>query len=415
MGINSVEDFLSHSSRAGGNFMTWKKDGKVEVWLHTKRLPIALWRHQFPKVTIKEDDDGEAKREVFMGSMNCQEDEAVLKQQYFTDDDGIRQAPPVRCPICLFTEWVRMQVVEGQLSWTKPVFKLDHERDPSRSIVLHAGGIYGAFGERDMDDDKKKELAAAGISLKVAWREKVLAGLNYVFCVVDNAHPDKGILVSTEAGLLGDKVKDVIADTRVSLGDDEGNPYLNPYCFQWIYFKDEQPNKKYKARPLLKVKMTPAIEALILKTPAPDVSKVIEPFNSDTLRAFMERNCLLKGVPWDDIFKNALKVGDKSNKEEQPKEEKAEAGGRRRKKKEEPKPAPEAKTIPCDECKKPMLETATKCDNCGAEYEVTADEPAPPSPPAQTKKRSEAKAEKARAKVEQEAVDEELADDQIPF
>ena len=62
------------------------------------------------------------------------------------------------------------------------------------------------------------------------------------------------------------------------------------------------------------------------------------------------------------------------------------AGGRRRmvaapQPPPEPEPPPVEETIPCDNCQEPMAPDATKCEACGAEYQVEPDADAPPPAP----------------------------------
>src|ERR1700722_16000427 len=141
---NSIDSFLNHktSDRSGGFFKKWRKSDqatKIDVWLHRKRVPIALWQHNFPRVFVKTDKDtGENVTLVWGHSYNCRETEKILKKQHSRKDDGTREYPPLRCPICRMIETVRDMVDEGQISdWAKPIFRFEGDKEKR---IIHAGG-----------------------------------------------------------------------------------------------------------------------------------------------------------------------------------------------------------------------------------------------------------------------------------
>ena len=425
MSINSVDDFLNHGKREGGFFNKWKKPvekkgggGKAKVWLHPKCLPIALWQHGFPRLVVRENKKtGETERNVWGGSFVCHENEQVLKNQYKRDEDGNRRYPPKHCPMCKLIETVRMMVDDGKLSWVEPVFRFEGDDDVS---ILHAGGLYNAFGRDDLTMEEKAEMKAAKIRVggeQGAWRENAQAKMSYLFVVVDNASPDAGAQVAIETGLLGDKVKTVIHDTLAQWeGSDtpeNGDPFKKPYCIQWEYRPDEvEFQKKYHAVAMPMVKLTGGV-LKALKAPPPDVSETISPFNKDSMRATLERHCLIKDMPWDDIFdveespKRAVEGVAEYEDPDAPGEEEAEESEEQEQvekpklKKGKAPPAPQSSVseiqadededglIECDACHEGIPEDeASKCPHCGQEYdekgnmlEKTA------APPPATKKR----------------------------
>ncbi len=423
--MNSVDDFLGHktSTRGGSFFGNWKENGKVDVWMHTKCLPIALWQHGIPRLVVHEKDkDGtpldKPERVFYGGKANCPEDEDFLKGQYKRDDEGNREdgKEAHHCGVCRFADWVFKEVAAGRLDWTKPLFRFE-ATDPSKTLVIHTGGFCNMYSG-DLDDAQLASLKKAAISPKKAWNENALAKCSYLFRIVDNAHPEKGVQIATETSLLGDKVKDVLADARESLRDEKGNPFLHPFAIQWEYRETEsQINKKYHARRIEKHKLTPIIQKLITG-PAPDVSNVIAPMDQKTMRAFLERACVLKGVPWDAIFdvkpveEGADDVPDGDNSDA---EAAADDPAHGNEQDASDGDGAEEEEVACDACGKAAPISATECPHCGEKFDVEEAEAAPPPPPPkQIKKRSEMKkappAPQASGKPKGQQ-----SDDDIPF
>ena len=301
------EAFLSHRlfRTKLSYFNKWKRRNPpiANLWLHTKLYPIAFWRHQFPKISSYE-KDGQKVRRVFSQPYNCYEDESLLREQSRLDDNGKREYPPTKCPACKFIEYVRGEVVSGRLSWTDPV--LTHHDDDGIQTV-HAGGLYGAFNDR-ISDTERSELQTARVSLREAWRQNAMPRLNYLFLVVDNDEPQAGIQVAIETSLVGQMVQELIKDTMISFSDGNpgseklGNPFINPYCVQWEHRKNAIAfGDRYKTRAMPRLKVSPEILGLIKGEP-PNIDSVIEPFDPIVLRTQLEGHCVLKNVPWDEIF-----------------------------------------------------------------------------------------------------------------
>ncbi len=416
-----IDSFLNHKSRgSGGTFLTkWRaKDGPgwVDTWMHTQRMPIALWQHSLPKLFVLEDKKTkESSLVVWGGKHGCYEDESVLKNAWKKNEDGSRELPPLYCPLCRFLDTVRTMVVDGQLKWTQPLFRFVPD-DPSKTQTIHAGGLYGSFGGDKLTDQQKEEMSRAKLSPMEAWKENATAKLNYVMCVVDNNNVSAGVQIAIETALLGDKVKEVINKSRKEFGADKGNPFTNPYAIQWEHKPQEKVfNKKYDATRMGEIQLTPAIAALI-RGPAPDLTRVLAPFDIQEMRAYLERHCLVKNIPWDHIFDVRTREGSKVSEAQErptPKEEKA-----REVQATHPvtTSAPDDDLVACDDCGTAMKETDPKCLKCGKVYI----EEAPPPPPPPMRKRGAAAAvakapppppSSSHAASEQEQLD----DDSIPF
>jgi hypothetical protein len=394
---NTVDDFLNHKSRrSGGTFLKdWKKDGSIVVWLHTKHVPMAVWSHGLPRVVAREDRNGGAPRkEIWGGSYVCHEKESVLLDQYRRDEDGHRDNPPKRCPLCGMLEWTRTMVETKKLSWTRPMFKFEGT-DPTKTQVFLAGGIYGAFGAKNLTPEQRDELAKLGVYQTNAFKQNVMARLGYLLVVVSNADVQAGAQIAQVTGLLGDKVKDCIRKARQPnvLGPERGNPFVNPYAFEWSYSEKALPSNKYDVIRAEGVPLTPLIERAI-RGPAVDVTALRTPFDFASMRAILEKHCLLpKGlVPWDRFFAPPAQeddfgdVGTVPDVGEAPAVETAAAED-------------DEELFACDECGKPIHANDAVCPHCGCVYDVAPEpEPEPePEPVKALPKRSAAKPSVAKA------------------
>ena len=429
----ALNDFLGHTTKTGGGktgfLRGWRKrtPPAVTVFLHRKSPIVALWQHNVPHIYEQKDEGGSVTRRVFGGSWNCLESEAVLTKQYRRDrDTGERLVPPVVCPICRMMEALRDLYEQGAIGFADSLFRWEGD-DPQETQVLSYGGILNQYGSDRLDDTEKAAMAKARISLKEAWKENLFAKCNYLFVVADADDPETGIQVAVETTSLGDHVKECIRNQMVSLGEEDGNPILNPYALRWEHnAKAAEFSKKYKCIAMPKVVLTTELAELIDGDP-PDISGITRPGNITTLRADLEAHWVGKvGLDWDAIFgpAEAAGFGQAHEGEEAPEEAPAAPAvapraapraqapaaakaapaapqaapqapatpvgntsvteGRKRKP-AAPEPAPEPapnlqETIPCDECGHPMLKVDTTCAQCGAEYEMDASD-APAAPP----------------------------------
>jgi hypothetical protein len=394
---NNVDEFLKHkTTERGGQFLkNWKEKSPPEIntVLHMKRMPVIIWQHGFPRIVIREDKDTKKiTRLIWGGNYKCREDEKTLKKQYHRNDDGTRKHVPTKCPLCRLIELVRDLVEEEKLDWRVPIFKFVGDED---TRIIHAGGIFGAFKQDDLTDEEIKQLKDAGIKRSEAFMENVYASCKYIFCIVDADDPGSGVQIATVTSSLGDKVKEVINDRMKDKGSEQGNPWLVPFCIQWEYRKHEQePNKKYKARPISTVKITPAIEELIRSEP-PDLSNVTADYELKTMRAYLERYCLINELlDWDYIFdvpideeeeKHAKVVGELKAGEDDAAA--TPIGESRSNAADDEEKCPECGQtekqgcphVMCDACEKVIRADDAKCKHCG---KVFVAEPAPPPAPA---------------------------------
>lgn len=424
---------------AGQFLKGWKKKpGFIDTWLHAKLLPMTVWQHGIPTLTIVEDRDTKEKTtRVFPKRYTCHETEEVLDALYWREEKGNpmsdRKHPPKRCGVCKFVEWVWQQCWlwldthdwdDDSKSWTEKkkgkgkgldpcmvLFKFVGDED-KETQTIHAGGLCGLFGKKDLPDALMKRdeksgkpiggaMKHAGISPKDAWSENWTVKAQSVMCVVDNDNPAGGVQISTETKELGEKVKDEISRVYKS---QEVDIQRTPYCIRWEYDEKAQMGKMYTATAMMKIQPTDRIMKLI-RGQAPDLSSLETPFNQDTTRSYLERHCKTKLVPWDELFPTKDQIKEWAKEDESEEEEESEEEDEPADKDEEEDEEEEDEDddlVACDKCEKPMKADATECPHCGEKYEVEKDDAEPePEPPKKMKTRSEIAAEK-KAKAEKE-------------
>jgi|HubBroStandDraft_3_1064219.scaffolds.fasta_scaffold00013_19 hypothetical protein len=412
-----VDEFLADKTSAGGAAYLggWKyKDPyRVDVLHHTKApIAVGVWRHRGFTVETKDNwTTKEPENKARSQNLVCLEDpKKVLVYQHRRDRvTGYRETPPVTCGQCKFIEWVRNKVIDGELDWLEPVFQLQGTDDQAPTII-RAGHIYNGFsGANDKyEEDELKAMAKAGVDRTKAWSLNHYAKAYYVFRVLDFAHPEKGVQVSVEPALLGDKEKAVIAFEREKYGQDEGNPCKNPYVVRWEKHPTEKEfGKIYSSKAMTegKLKLHPTESMLRLiqygddgPSNAPDITGFTRKFNPVTWAALVRQYALID-VPWDELYGTEApqydgtdfepaKLGPPQNRPTQllgPKNEIL-------------KEIPAAnEEVACDKCGKPMLAAASQCPHCGQTYEVEMVEDQKPPPPPPMKTRSQLIAERKAA------------------
>jgi hypothetical protein len=395
----SLDDFMSHSTTsARGTFLKkWKERRPVppatkptcNTVLLMQDSIYVLYRHDFPRVHVMKETN---EKVVWSGNYVCSEEEKVLKNMYRRDNEDRRTEPPKTCGACKLIEWTYQQILDGKLSWTEPVFRFEAD-NAKNTKLLHAGGICNMFAKKDMPPEDKQDLAKHGIYQKNAWAENCLAKAKYLLLVVDFDDPQAGVQIAIESSSLGSAIRGVIHDRRISKGQDEGNPFINPFVIQWEYDPNDGVafGDKYHARAIDRVEYDvtkrPDILDLVRSSP-PDTSNIRKPFNPQELRMALEEAALIQ-FPWDEFFgplqvqPDQVKVEEKS---QTPSLNKAVGTAT----------VSKAAVVYTDEdpgcpkCDKPCKDEDKSCPHCGAVFEVEA---APPPPPVQRRKKGVAVAQ----------------------
>lgn len=355
-----VDDFLGHRSRdRSSNVLLrsseWKKEGKIDLWLHTGTKIASVWRHSFWRVVEREDKETKRKEKVVVFSpWNCHEDEQTLKRQYKRRTDGTRVVPPERCPFDKLAEEVRGMVKRGELRWTDPVLKFEGD-DKSQSVLVRAGDFWNAFGSKDLDQDEIGQLRRAGVDRRNAWKTALLAKCSYLFVAVDDTDLAAGARILIEGEALGRAMQKAISEKMeeaFELHKDKllGNPFKNPYLFRWTYDDAKDFADKYGAKAFMK-KPSDEVLAIIRDAEPPDTSDELAFGDVDELRALLETHAVVK-LPLDACFPPRDPVGT----QEKPKDSPPSLDGPER--------------FDCDHCgaKEAMTIDDLACPKCNATY-----------------------------------------------
>ena len=308
----SLDDFLSYSNRGTQtNYLSkWKEDGSVVVWLHKQLAPKRLWRHALKRiVTLKDKQTQEEKVSIWSDKYVCLESEDLLKDQNrFVRLTGQRQRPPHVCPTCLFAEYIRSQILTGKLNWLAPILKYTTD---SEEEVVRAQGLLGYPKSDKLSDVQRKDLRDHDVDMRESWKEDGRAKMNWIFVCAEHKHPEQGIKVAIESQLLGDKVRGEIkkamekAELTSPGAGSKGNPLVNPYPIKFVFnaAKDIPFGEKYDAVAFESIAPSPEILALIdSEPPREQVEGLLRHPDLAALRANLEEHCLIKNVPWDEIF-----------------------------------------------------------------------------------------------------------------
>lgn len=320
-GVINYDDFLKHQSSGGGGsyLKKWKDDGEVDVWLHPKAGVAVRWAHSFWHVTEKK-EKGEKVTVIWSYRFICHEKAVILgKQRYRTDENGgvpgngRREFPPQVCPECMAIEHFRDEVRAGRLSWTAPLFAWEL---PDDTLTITVGGFCGLFS-KDRNEYSKaqlEEMNRARIEQSEIYEENATARCDYIMRVVADADPSAGCVIAPVADSLGRKIQKAIRD-RIEATNARGIPPEKRYvpsrdtlCLRWKYDANQDFDRKYEVVTLGENVPSEDVLAALADEPPP-IADLVSLGNVAQLRAQMEQHCLVKGVPWDTIFKQAERLG----------------------------------------------------------------------------------------------------------
>lgn len=439
-----LEEFLGYKTSGGkSSFLkkwTTSKEHTLNMVLFPRDSIYPLWRHPFPRIVTLEK---EKTREVWGGNYVCWEDPSpTLIKQYQRDDDGMRKYPPQRCGACKMIEWIHQEIAAERIAWTDEIFRFEGD-DSDKTRIMHAGGMTGAFGSKNLDDEEKQDLKDHRIRLREVWMEKVMPSASYMFIMVDFDDWKSGVQVTIEKASLGDKIKTVIMDAKKSFGE-KGNPFTHPYVIQCEYDPADniEFNKKYMARPMMGPdwKIRQDILDLLANEDPPDVSHITSRFNATELRMSLEEHALIE-IPFDDFFgkldpKEVEKLKAKEEKRSEKRDEKRESSsssGKSQKREEaessrktDPAPEPDEDLDQCARCDDGFLKPDEDvCPSCHWNHETKVyDKPVEKrrrrGEPVETAGKTETKSEtKSSTKTETKKADKKtpFADDgdDVPF
>lgn len=378
-----MEQFLGH--RTGGSrssvLKNWKDDGKILVWLNRNAGIHCLWRHPFyRRVDLKDKppDVWSDRVRCFDSSPDGRGNEEILVNRFRRDDTTDERLFPPTCGFCRFLEDLRRAIRAGEVSWTDEVFVF---RAGQKRVAMHAGGLVGMFGSKDLSDEQKAEMASVGVYTKDAWKYDGRVKPEYLFVIANGNDPKAGLQSAIQPKALGDKMK-VEIGKQIKARGAKGDPTQHPYPFLWEYSESGSFDDAYTITAMTEEKPSPEILKLI-EAPGPDLSQHTRGYSRKMVRTMLEQACVLDVGGWGQYFPDQPDEPEQQARPERTPEVKG--------------PAPEDDLCECDGCGKPMKVTAPKCPSCGKSYEVEGapkELPPPPAPPP-LRKRSETKKEQA--------------------
>lgn len=355
-----LDAFLGHKGTGGGgSFLgNWKESGGIVVWLHPRAKIVPLWSHSWYRIGKTRDGDPE----VWSMRFNSMERESVLRRFNQRDEKtDERKFPPELCPFSLFLEWLHQAIMRKDISWVDEIFAFDEGKDP---VILHAGGVLGMFNVKDSEltEEEKVELRRARIRRDEAWKESCKPRLQYIFRVVQDKDPSAGCMVALESAALGDAVKSVIGDRIDDSGRQKGDPFTTPYAIKWAFDDKQSFSRKYAARPMLSLEVSPEIQEQFDKEP-PSIADITDESNVLELRQSFEAHWCLKSItpPWDEIFAKAEEECAGTEAMDDPASFPFGAN--------EPEGETEDEGFECDVCKAPMADDEFECKQCGTVYD----------------------------------------------
>lgn len=466
--FGSTKEFAGKRRDGGGGgaarLTNWKDKGFIDVWMHTRMLPIDVFRHSIPMpIVFKDKITKEDVRRIWNKDLVCHETPLVLEKQYFhkKDDPLVRQNAPERCGICKLVEWCWLQCNlyeqtrdekdpkkrEG-IELTTKMFYFENEDKPEDERTIHIGGVCNLLGKKDKHTDAQKaSVKKAKIRLDEVFKENFYAKLANLVAVVEDAAPENGVIVTAIGSGLGGSIRKMMDRMLENNRDIQ----KKPYCMRWKYDSKALIADQYTSTELIEKKPDGRILAMI-RGPEPEIPEYFtEPFNQQVVKAVLEKACTLPAgtVPWDELFPTREQEAKWKKEDDAAAKLEAEneaAGDDEEVETEEDEDGDEEPEFDADgdelvecECGKPMKAKLATCPNCKRTYDVgdeeeeegegaeEEEEPAPakpgkaaakakkdePPPPAPKKMRKRAGATSAPSKAGAE--DDEAQGDGIPF
>lgn len=395
----STEVARGGSGGGGGRSLNWKKDGKAILWMATQARPVVYFKHEFMFEDVGDERDADGKKTGrttqflryprFIGP----DDRAVYMEQYFRDRDTDElQRPPRRDVFLILREYLRRQIKAGALATDVPVFEWTDHRQ--KKIITWESGVLSKLVKGGPD----------------SYRHTLDAKFEGLYAMVDNAAIDRGPQLLRESKSVVEALNAMLKQQMSMRGEEEGDPTLTPYPICFEIDKKAPPASMYKVYRYegRDAPYTDAVYNAISSEDLPDLDAESKPSpgDEDKIRAAMEAAAKI-AIPFDDLFSDDLdrraalmrapRPGGAVATAKKAATPPATPGAARpavapppaassRTRKPAAAPAapptpPPVATEPCADCGYDLPVTATKCPQCGAEYEID-DAPAPTPPPA---------------------------------
>lgn len=371
-----VDAFIKNRTRAGFEdnrlgVKQLKDEGELTIWLHTKAAIEVVWKHPWRvRKEVEDKKTGRKEWKVFYSPIVSHErpvevggelQDAVMLHQR-RRKKGERVYPPSD-PFGRLCEAIFQEVRAGRLPFTEPLVEFKADRR-DECVLYRAADFYGGFDERDLSEEEAEAARAAGVYLKDAWKQSLLASAFYVFCGVNDADPSGGQKVITLPDSVGRRIQKAVEGAIKDFGPVKGDPTKTPYPIKLIYDEDAKAAAdKYAARALCGREPTAEVREMIVDEEPADTADEVAPYDPDELRAQIEAHTVATKVllPLLDACFPPSKGRAKS---EPSKADKAPA-----------KSEPEFSCDHCDEDEEARTLAATDeaCPKCGALYDLSQD------------------------------------------
>jgi len=371
-----VDAFIKNRTRAGFEdnrlgVKQLKDEGELTIWLHTKAEIEVVWKHPWRKrVEVEDKKTGRKEWKVFYSPIVSHErpievggelQDAVMLHQR-RRKKGERVYPPSD-PFGKLCEAVFQEVRAGRLPFTEPLVEFRADRR-DECVLYRAADFYGGFDERDLDEEEAEAARAAGVYLKDAWKQSLLASAFYVFCGVNDADPSGGQKVITLPDSVGRRIQKAVEGAIKDFGPVKGDPTKTPYPIKLVYDEDAKAAAdKYAARALCGREPSAEVREMITEEEPADTADEVAPYDPDELRAQIEAHAVAPKVllPLLDACFPPSKGGKK--------------GAVADEKKAPPARVPMYSCDHCDEDEEARTLAATDeaCPKCGAQYDLAAE------------------------------------------
>lgn len=378
MALLTMKEFMKDTkTRVQSDILDWKKMGEIVVYLHPASGIAKRRCHWFPTVGEKEVEVGKGKNKkkvkkevVYNIPVVC----PVTKENKDAD------------PICNLRKMLREN---DDIDSDTVILRLETEDD----IYEYTKG--DIIGEEGYD-----------------WKKNLSYKKEYLFGVINVDNPEKVEIAIVPHSLGKDTVKE-IEDKQKDYGEEEGDPFQNPYPFRWTYDDQEFGADMYRAK-ATKSRMNDKIQKLLEdEDQAVDLEQFSTPMDPIDIAELVEKCLVYDEISIEDLLsdddyeryrakkkekknrsndsngsKNSSKKDKESESEEESKSQKRilkknkEDEESKEKEKEEQKPKKrmlkknkedeKPKEVPMDDCPacgEKIPRTANECPHCGAEFE----------------------------------------------
>lgn len=319
LGLDEFLNYGQGENDSGDNVvLNWKKNiddnrGSVLGWLHTKAAIQLVNRHQWHKVVELKDDNGNKRSEVFGDRFVCHENPELIKlRKYRFSSRQDRNYPvPQICPFDKMLDMVFELVRSGRLPWTEPLFAFQGSGSGRKTedVILHAAGIYGGFGEKNMARERVQALKRARINAGEAWRQDARPKANYLLQIVEHDHPEKGTRLVIEGDGFKNAMSEAINKERTRRRNKELmpiGPAATPFPFMFEYDKTQKFDSRYSAA-AMGDELSPAVRALIFdETKIIDTREYRQKSDPEAFYASLQEHCLIRGLDWGSCFADGI-------------------------------------------------------------------------------------------------------------